>query len=55
VNEKVEGGGINLVIDEWTSEELYRAFIQENKTGYDELEAKAKLASRSKKRIWIGI
>jgi quinol monooxygenase YgiN len=55
VLESGEGDGIFLVIDEWTSEEAFLAYIQENKVGYDTLEEKAKSASRSKKRVWIGI
>lgn len=53
VLENGDGDGIFLVLDEWASEEAFNAFIRENKTGYDQLEEKAKTASRTKKRIWI--
>ena len=55
VLESGEGDGTFLVIDEWTSEEAFQAFIQANKAAYDQLEAKAKLASRTKKRVWISL
>lgn len=53
VLESGEGDGTFLVIDEWASEEAFQAFIQANKLAYDQLEEKAKSASRTKKRIWI--
>jgi heme-degrading monooxygenase HmoA len=53
VLESGEGDGTFLVIDEWASEEAFQSFIQANKPAYDQLEEKAKLASRTKKRIWI--
>lgn len=55
VLESGEGDGIFLVIDEWQSEETFNTFIQSNKAGYDQLEEKAKAASRTKKRIWISL
>ncbi len=48
-----EGDGIYLVIDEWQSEEAFNTYILSRKQDYDLLEAKAKNASRTKKRIWI--
>lgn len=53
VLESGEGDGTFLVIDDWASEEAFQAFIQANKPAYDQLEEKAKSASRTKKRIWI--
>jgi heme-degrading monooxygenase HmoA len=53
VLESGEGDGIFLVVDEWSSEEAFSAFIQANKTAYDQLEEKARQASRTKKRVWI--
>ena len=53
VLESGEGDGTFLVIDEWASEEAFQAFIQANKSSYDQLEEKAKSSSRTKKRIWI--
>ena len=55
VLESGEGDGIFLVIDEWSSEEAFQAFNQANKTAYDQLEERAKQASRTKKRIWISL
>ena len=53
VLESGEGDGTFLVVDEWSSEEAFSAFIQANKTAYDQLEEKARQASRTKKRVWI--
>jgi hypothetical protein len=53
VLESGEGDGIFLVIDEWSSEEAFNEFVKNHKAGYDLLEEKAKLASRTKKRIWV--
>jgi len=53
--ESGEGDGIFLVIDEWSSEEAFNAFVKGRKADYDLLEEKAKAASRTKKRIWINL
>jgi len=53
VLENVEGDGIFLVIDGWQSEEAFTEYVKIQKADYDLLEEKAKLASRTKKRIWI--
>jgi quinol monooxygenase YgiN len=53
--ESGEGDNVFLIVDEWTSEEAFQQFIQTNKVAYQQLEAKAKLASRTKKRIWISL
>ncbi len=55
VLESGEGDGTFLVIDEWQSEEDFNEFIRNNKPAYDQLEVKAKTASRTKKRIWISL
>lgn len=55
VLESGEGDGTFLVIDEWSTEEAFQEFISINKPAYDQLEEKAKLASRTKKRIWISL
>jgi len=55
VLESGEGGGIFLVIDEWSSEEAFNEFVKSRKADYDLLEEKAKTASRTKKRIWINL
>lgn len=54
VLESGEGDGIFLVIDEWSTEEAYNEFVKNHKADCDLLEQKAKSASRTKKRIWIG-
>ncbi|MBL7965894.1 MAG: hypothetical protein JNK09_02780 [Prolixibacteraceae bacterium] len=55
VLESGEGDGTFLVIDEWSTEEAFQEFISINKPAYDQLEEKAKSASRTKKRIWISL
>lgn len=55
VLESGEGDGIFLVIDDWSSEEAFNAFVKSRKADYDLLEEKAKAASRTKKRIWINL
>jgi heme-degrading monooxygenase HmoA len=55
VLESGEGDGTFLVIDEWESEEAFKAFVASRKGDFDELEVKARNASRSKKRIWINL
>jgi len=55
VLESGENDGTFLVLDEWTSEEAFQAFIQKNRPTYDQLEEKAKQASRTKKRVWISL
>lgn len=54
VLESGEGDGIFLVIDEWKSEEDFTEYVKSRKAEYDLLEEKAKSASRTKKRIFIG-
>ena len=49
------GDGIFLVIDEWQSEEAFTEFVKSRKADYDLLEEKAKMASRTKKRIFINL
>ncbi len=51
--ESGEGDGVFLILDEWTSEEAFLSFVQENKAAYDQLEERAKQASRTKKRVWL--
>jgi len=51
--ESGDGDGVFLILDEWTSEEAFQEYIRANKTVYDQLEEKAKQASRTKKRVWI--
>lgn len=53
--ESGDGDGIFLVIDGWKSEESFQEYIKSRKQEYDLLEEKAKKASKTKKRIWIGI
>jgi len=53
--ESGEGDGIFLVIDEWSSEEDFTEFVTSRKADYALLEEKAKMASRSKKRIFINM
>ena len=55
VLENGTGDGIYLVIDEWLSEETFNDFVKSNASEYNLLEEKAKLACRSKKRIWISV
>jgi heme-degrading monooxygenase HmoA len=55
VLESGEGDGIFLVIDEWQSEEAFTEFVKSRKADYDLLEEKAKMASRTKKRIFINL
>jgi quinol monooxygenase YgiN len=55
VFESGEKDGIFLVIDEWNSEEAFTEYVKTRKTEYDLLEEKAKVASRTKKRIFINL
>lgn len=55
VLESGENDGTFLILDEWTSEEAFQAYVQANRTAYDQLEEKAKQASRTKKRVWISL
>jgi heme-degrading monooxygenase HmoA len=55
VLESGEGDGTFLVIDEWSSEKAFQEFVRNNKPAYDQLEEKAKAASRTKKRIFINL
>lgn len=50
-----EGDGVFLVIDVWKSEDAFQEYISSHKAEYDQLEEKAKAASRTKKRIWISL
>ena len=55
VLEDGEGDGTFLVVDEWESDEAFTTFVNSRKAAYDILEENAKLASRTKKRIWISL
>lgn len=53
VLESGEGDGTFLIVDVWTTEEAFLAYIQANKAAFDQLEERARQASRTKKRVWI--
>lgn len=55
VLESGEGDGIFLVIDEWQSEEAFTEYVKGHAADYKLLEEKSKLASRTKKRIFISL
>ncbi len=55
VLESGENDGTFLVIDEWQTEEAFTEYLKSRKAEYDQLEEKAKVASRSKKRIFINL
>jgi heme-degrading monooxygenase HmoA len=55
VLESGEGDGIYLIIDEWQSEEAFSEYVKIRKAEFNLLEEKAKLVSRSKKRIFINL